>query len=642
MNRRHFLASSVALPMAASAAADTVSGQTTRRDQINALHQKACGPLFSSEGVWTGPPTESTPRIRFWHSMSLLESEATRAKGNAVIQRCFTDRAKLAEFSHFEYCDSAQLLTKHAKHITPENRDLLLGVLRECFSKPGEIYFRGYNDNFPAMENLAATLGGEVLDDAKARQRGLNALHRILELLDRRGFLSEYTSSTYSPVTQLCYADIAEYSKDAEARRLALEIEHRIWLDLATHFHAPTNILAGPHSRAYNIDSVGHLHQMNMLFYQAFGERVWMNPVRFLYPPMEKQVIHHDGDVAFLQASNVWIASGTYHPRPEIERTAFEKQYPYRVSGTSEFGAAEMPVMQRSASGKLEKTADLFEYPAGELVSTSYQTADYAVGSATLQFHDGNQTDAFFANFRRAERPSSLRDVSTVFSRYAVNNQGPGRPWTDPRNEHGEATRDLFAESGRLHAVQKDNTAMVLYQSKAQFIDDYSVLRLVIVIPVFYRNLKSIGVGTGKSAQSKEPDIVWVEDDFFYAAFRPLLLTNHGRESAVTVSNENGYVSIAFHNYQGPPRRFTRKELLNTLNGFVAEFGSPQQHGSFDRFQEEVRKGEVEDLVAAEQRITRYRRPGVQLDISHSLYFGGVKYTLVDGQPIPRDRFSTH
>jgi hypothetical protein len=212
-------------------------------------------------------------------------------------------------------------------------------------------------------------------------------------------------------------------------------------------------------------------------------------------------------------------------------------------------------------------------------------------------------------------------------------------PWLDPRNEAGESSRDLFADAGRVHTVQKDGTVLALYQSKAQFLDDHRVLRLVIVIPVFYRDLKRVTVGERAGLNSIEADIVWIEDDYLYASFRPLILTNHGRPAAVTIARNNGYLSIAFYNYDGPARRFTRKELLGTLSGFVAEIGSPAEYGSFERFRSRVLEGRVEDIVADEQRITSYSRPGVRLDVCHSLYYGGMNYALVDGRPQQRPLF---
>jgi hypothetical protein len=633
MERREFIQTLAVLPMAAAArAAWDPAGQRARRGEIFGLHQKACGPLFDEQGKWIGRSTSPGGRERLWHAMSLLESEATRDKGNAVIREAFAMRGRkeLGSFSHFEFTASTQLLARDKGELTPENHALLTGLVTETFARRGPIRWLGYNDNFPAMDNVVATLGGEMLDDKNSRERGLDGMQKLLEYFVRRGLLAEYTSSTYSPVTLACFADIAEYARDAEARRMALEIEHHVWLDLATHFHAPTDILAGPHSRAYNVDSVGHLHQFHMLFYQVFGDKLWLNPKRFLFPPIEKQEIHHDGDVPFMQCSNVWIAGPTYHPRAEIERIAFSKPFPYRVTGTSEHGTATGVVMNLSASGKFEASSEVMEYAGGELVCTTYMMPDYAVGSATVQFHDGNQTDTFFVNYRRAANAQSIRDTGTIFCRYTVNDDGPGREWTDPRS--GERSRDLLADSGRVRAVQKDGTVLALYQAKAQFLDDYKALRLTVVLPEFYRELKRVEV-------TNDPDMVWVEDEFLFASFRPLILTNRGRKGAVRVERENGYAAIQLVNYEGPPRRFTRKELLETCNGFVAEIGSRAEYGNFDRFKARVLEGRVEDEMAAGQRITRYRRPGVQLDLCHTLYYSQVKYILIDGKPQPRPLF---
>jgi hypothetical protein len=309
-----------------------------------------------------------------------------------------------------------------------------------------------------------------------------------------------------------------------------------------------------------------------------------------------------------MQASSVWIASGTYHPSANIERLTFGKPFPFRVSATSEFGAAEMAVMTRGASGEFKETEGILEYPCGELVSTTYLTEDYGVGSVTCQFHDGNQTDTFFVNFKRTENPSSLKEIGTIFCRYACNGDGPGMSWHDPRNQTGERSADLFADAGRVRTVQKDSTVLALYQSKAQFLDDYSVLRLVLVVPLFNRGLQRIMIGDRPESSSTTAEIVWIEDDYLY-------------------------------NYEGSPRRFSRKELLRTLNGFVAEIGSKLEYISFDRFRSRVLEGHVCDIVADGQRITRYSRQGVQLDLCHSLYFGGIKYALLDGKPQRRPRF---
>ncbi len=615
-----------------SLAAPPATTQAARRAEIYTLHQKACGPLFDDDGKWLARSKAPGGRERLWHATSLLKGNATRAKGNAVIARTFAERARFGGFSHFEFTASAQLLAKDRGELTPWNRELLSSLVKETFKRKGPIRWLGYNDNFPAMENMVATLGGELLDDPDSRRRGLDGMRGLIEYFERRGLLAEYTSATYSAITLMCFGDIAEHAKDPEARRLAREIEQHVWLDLATHFHAPTNILAGPHSRAYNVDSVGHLHQVHMLFYQVFGDALWLNPKRFLFPPIEKQEIHHDGDVTFMQCSTVWIASGTYHPKPEIERIAFHKPFPYRVTATSEQGTAAAVVMSRDAEGKFKPTGEVMEYQGGELVSTTFMTPDYAVGSATVQFHDGNQTDTFFVNYRRTANPDSIKDTGTIFCRYCVNDDGPGRPWTDPRSPDHGASRNLVADAGRVRAVQQDSTVLALYQAKSQFLDDYKALRLTIVLPAFYRDIKRV-------EHTPNPDIVWIEDDYFYAAFRPLILTNRGRKAAIRIEREGGYVAIQLINYEGAPRRFTRKELLETCNGFVAEFGSPAEHGSFDKFKARALEGKVADETVAGHRLTSYQRPGVKLGLCHTLYYSQVKHITIDGKPQPQPLF---
>lgn len=642
LTRRGFCGGLLSLPIAAridsggdQAEVWSAEAQIARRLQIYSRHQQSVGPLFDESGHWIGKSTPPIGRERLWNALSFLASPSTRDKGNAILARTFAERNTYAfPFAIFEYSASVQLLTKNSNDVTPHNKELLQALVHEALQPKHEIQFMGYNDNFPAMANVIATLGGELLDDQDAQRGGVDGMHRLLQLLARRDLLSEYTSSTYCPVTMLCYADIAQYSRNAQAREMALEIERIVWMDIAAHFHPPTNILAGPHSRAYSVDSVGHMHQVHMMLYIAFGERIWMNPLRFMFPPVAGQVIHHDGDVRFMQVSTVFISSGTYHPTAAIEHLLFDKTFPYSVSGTSEFGCAAESIWLRDINGgKPKKVDEVFEYPSGELVSTTYMTRDYAVGSATAPFLDGNQTDAFFVNFRRAQTPNSLQDVSTIYTRYTVDDLGPGKPWTDPRNPGVEITTSMLGESGRVRAVQKKNTILVAYQSKSQFIGNYRGLRLSLAVPTIYRRMRRV-LFDGKPVQlpfrSEEPGVVALQDDYFYCSFQPLVITDLGRPAAVRIEEANGFLCIHFVNYEGGTRSFTRRDLLRISNGFVAEVGGREDYGSFESFEGTYRQGRITDEVISDQRLVTYRRPGVSLALAHSLSFDGLKYALVD------------
>ncbi|MEO7142320.1 MAG: hypothetical protein ABI165_02330, partial [Bryobacteraceae bacterium] len=232
--------------------------------------------------------------------------------------------------------------------------------------------------------------------------------------------------------------------------------------------------------------------------------------------------------------------------------------------------------------------------------------------------------------------------ISTIFCRYTTDDFAPGEPWTDPRFPGREITRSMLGEAGRNRTVQKDGTVLVAYQSKSQFIGEYKALRLTIVVPVIYRSVRRIRVGEEEVQlpyRSAKPDVVWLEDDFFYSAFKPLMITDRGRADALRIEERDGYLSINFINYEGPWKKFGQRDLLSIQNGFVAEIGGRSEYGSFRDFRRKAAGGHITDEVASNQRSVSYSREGVQLGLSYSLVYGGLKYTVVDGTELPSPAF---
>lgn len=622
-------------------------GQRRRRQEIYELHQRSVGPLFDGHGNWISK-TYSPPSGRelLWNALSFLKGATTRQKGNALVRRLLAQEAHEEGVDHFINVAAVQVLVHNAGELEADLRkELRTFLYRKLTQTAGSpIRYLGYNDNFQAMETMFAIVGGEILNHEPSQRRGLEGLEAALQLLERRGLLSEYTSPTYSPVSLLCFAEIAELARDRGAVSLALRIEHRVWIDLATHFHEPTNVLAGPHSRAYAVDSAGQLHLTQMTLYQVFGNKLWMTPRRFLFPPIPGQVVHHDGNVPFMQVSDVWQATGTYHPDREIERLMFAKPFPFRVTATAEQGSASVPIEIRGPepNSPFHPSSELFEYPSVEVLSKNYMTEDFAIGTATAQFHNGDQTDTFFVNFRRAKTPASLADISTIFCRYTSDDHRPGSPEGNPVRPQFGRSADLLIDEGRVRTVQKDSTALVLYQAKGQILDNYRSLRLTIVVPVMFRPLRAVWCGhqyvSALPFASAQPQTIWLEDDFLLASFRPLVATDHGRSAAVRIEEVNGYLTISFYNYEGPPKRFTRKELLLTRNGFVAELGAKPQE-SLAAFRKRLAGAILrDDIAAVDQRTVAYQQRGAQLSLSHSMYYDGLKFAAIDGKQQPRPK----
>src|SRR6202012_2754884 len=87
---------------------------------------------------------------------------------------------------------------------------------------------------FKAMHALIG--GGEVLGEPHLGERGLFRLRQAVEVFQRNGFPCEYNSGTYTMVSIHPLAGIVEDAKNAEAREVALKLEHFYWQDFSPPF----------------------------------------------------------------------------------------------------------------------------------------------------------------------------------------------------------------------------------------------------------------------------------------------------------------------------------------------------------------------------------------------------------------------
>jgi hypothetical protein len=138
----------------------------------------------------------------------------------------------------------------------------LRAAIGDDLSRAAQVYWRDGNVNHPLGAYASLILGGECCGAPWATELGYS---RLLEFqtttgdrrfrLHRQAEMSEYNSLTYTALDLVFLGLIAEYARDARARSLGLWLEHRLWLDVALHFHAPSMQFAGPHSRSYQEDS---------------------------------------------------------------------------------------------------------------------------------------------------------------------------------------------------------------------------------------------------------------------------------------------------------------------------------------------------------------------------------------------------
>lgn len=572
-------------------------------------------------------------RGHFWNSLALLTGAAEQiALANRVL------RAYLpAGDGHFWSSAVSSILARFSKRLDDDVRDALRARLEPMIANESQQRFRGYNDNFPAMAALATLVGGPLVGADRFIDGGLENLRSLHALLLRRGVLSEFSSPTYTPITMTCLAEIAELSPVAEARDLARAAEERCWADLCSRFHPATSTLAGPFSRAYNVDLCGHLHNAHVILYQVFGDAVRINPLNALFPYHALQVRHGGGHDRFIQAHAAWQMTPTYHVPDWAPDLALNKTCPTAVRASSE--QAAFP--RNFWSSERHPRTPLAEAQASAMHLYSYLDRDFAFGCQDRMFLDGYQATPFHAVYAKRSPALQIADVRTIFSRYVIDDTKPAR------DVH-------IHDAGRGNAVAHDASAMVLYRARPSWgmsaKTDYALspvrsLKLSLTFPRMYGDLDEVWIGDRRAKLWDDASVasqpIFIRDGTLYLAIHPLLLADYGRPHAVEVTAEAEFGQISFVNYRGEPRTFSETELYEAHNGFVVEFASADTFESFDAFRAFHAAPVVRDSWRADDgmRTVDYERPGLSLGMAISPVSEGIKYRTANGRIVPEPKF---
>lgn len=589
----------------------------------------------SPEGEWDEAFKDTPIRERLYFALSFLRSgqeEAVR-RANRLIQRGTDVRC------HFSPMIALQLLTKYDALLEEGTREWLDGYVRNHMQefRKRDLDYVGVNDNFPSMATYTLIMGGQFLKEPELAEQGKERLKQFRALFTRRGTASEYNSPTYSSIQLLAMAELANHAEDEEVREIALGCETRIWADLFGHLHRETSQIAGPYSRAYSDDSAGYTGLARSSLYALLGDELPVNIFNTILETEDgcRDGFSHNGS-AFGQINTVWFLDTVYECPEELIDLALHKQYPYEMWGTTEFtSSTDSPAMDppRWPEGELSN----YEYPAGNGKIYTYMKEDYAMGTATHEFHNGIQTDSFHILYRRTVPALRQKDIGAVYARYLVNEKSVSPEMV------------LLEDEGRKIGVQHKNTAMVLYKPKAILGKEVHSLKLSLVIPRIDGQIGEVWLGDqrmeGESLVSRESCTVYIQDGPVYMAFQPLLLTDYGRENAVAAKWENGFLIISFYNYTGPARDFSMKEMLLTGNGFLAQVSSRTEAGSFEDFRQTAAGFDVQDEWQSTIhsrfstiRRTRCRKGELEFSCEYSPVTEGIKHITVNGQPLPEDK----
>ena len=487
----------------------------------------------------------------------------------------------------------------------------------------GHHAFTGVNDNFPSWDVLIGAYAYKFSGKKEYYDLMYPRLVKFCNRLRRTTDSSEYNSPTYLQVTLENMADIVELlGRDDPMAIVAQEILDRLVYSMLVRYHKDLHVEAGPFGRAYNVDSVGHVHHMSFILYMLLGDE-YMDIPEIIYGTEyyeDGHIIHGDRPYYMLNFYN-----GTrvpYHVSEEVEKKYRAlPQYPYVFEGSAEVSSSgdfqTCPVNNFDTYPRTSMlTNEVFEYAAGTCNLYTYMGEGYTLATADKEFHNGIQTESFFYTGR-----ADNGETATIFARMLTNGAEPYY-YRFP----------LLNEEGRKIGIQSQNSAMVLYHLRG----------LKALQPGFRQEDTTEKIDNAKLSLliynhfDVVDDVKQVGNDVFvrigkqYIMFAPL---NTDSLEKVTVEDVNRFKMINFHLRIDEEKNMYRRGRTLNVSGFVCEVRDVKDYADMDDFIKDVSDYKVVDYLYSNRdcrmtvmREAEYDSKRVHLEIGTSVVSEGIFY----------------
>lgn len=566
-------------------------------------------------------------RIAFWIFPALIDTDdpAEREFALRVLQAstCWKGWNIFTTSSIASICVREQArLTPTLRQWCEEHLDRFACVDggRQPSSCANDYMFHGYNDNMPAMATRTLVLAGDVLDRADLTDRGLFFLETLGAHFERRGLLSEYASSTYTPITLTALMDVAELTTNAEAAELAAACANRILLDVFCHWHPLLGTPTGAASRAYLADATVTLTNTNALMWYLTGSPRALDPIDALTEPLYGGPIHHGPDPAFCHAQFCEFFVPDYtRVRPAVGAFAgLERCFPFEVRATTDAG----------------RTA--------EIRTLDVQHRLWSLGTASKEMwaESAGQHLTCRAVIARHSPPRTWRDRVGMWH---VLQEGT-HELAAPESSYNGTTymAQHVLDHGRSHTAQIHGTAMILGHLGTR-LDNRVVDRLkwVFAFSTWGRAPDDVAIDATAVEQwdGQAVSATWHFLRFgdVYIGLRPAGMLN-GRALPVRRTVHNGFHCIEVPIIEGTPTRVDgefRKWL--DLAG-VLEIADAGEAGDFDSFRRQCLACEWQCFHCF-YRNSRYRGRHGELQIVDSIEPDDIRFTAIDGRLATAPKF---
>lgn len=454
------------------------------------------------------------------------------------------------------------------------------------------------NVNHPLAAYATLILGGERFDEPWAVELGVRRLTVFSERIGehrsshrRQAEMSEYNSLTYTALDLWFLALIAEQARSFDGRRLALFLEQRLWIDVAMHFHHPSQQFAGPHSRSYADDSMGGCSALHFTMFAAFGDRLFIEPAlcyRYNHPSTLVQ--------------NALVALLPFHVPDQARAIAWQKPFPYEFAKTT-YGESYHENSRRPAGAdNMSSPAFAFDdevYPGGWSDLTTYMNAEFALGSAAMPYVNAGHSDGVMLRIRRNQDIRGLSDIRSVYTRGVFNDSRVGQR----NNCHVACTtidESYLYEEGRCATYQHKNKIIVSYCPKRAGHRGVKSFRLDLLF-TYHAPFDTLLVD-GKPVSAFPVECggavrICFRDYRTFGMILPLEPSPAPSATPLRIWQSGDHLIVSMFNYDGPPADFSRHAINNWWTGFVLDL-STRADMSWEEFLAGAGRKRVERNVA--------------------------------------------
>ncbi|NUM75804.1 hypothetical protein HUU40_15685 [candidate division KSB1 bacterium] len=518
------------------------------------------------------------PRETAWYAITLLESAraADHVLANRILENLTVNDGTHSPATLFViYQHYPALLSDQAK-------EQILKNLQQNLPISALVRYSDGNVNHPLAAYAHLICGGELLGDPAYTLLGKRLLQEFQRTISGRRHknrqqaeMAEYNSPTYTALTLWFLAIIAEFAQDEEARQLAQFLEERLWINVAMHWHEPSQQFAGPFSRAYAEDSVGGFSALHCTFACAMQKNIFIAaelPRRFEHPS------------ALIE--NAFVAILNFHVPAEAKAIAFDKPLPYSFRMTT-YCEQYHENGRRQENDRQVAAFDDEVYPGGWGDLTTFMTKEYCLGTASQPYVNAGQSDGFSLRYRRAEHVQTLWDFRGAYTRMVFNGAVAGQD-NFCHVAGFPINKDCLYEEGRAFTYQKENKAIVCYTPKRAGHAAVSELRHDLIFsynaPFDHLRVDETEVMNFPFDAENVKRIV-IADYQTYLAIFPLPASGLADfKPGCRLWASHDHFMISFYNYRGAVRDFTREEMSTTRNGFACLLETREHFPRLDDF----------------------------------------------------------